>query len=249
MFEFQQGGLPLKLLSILCLFALTAAAASPELKNIWVGVYTDAQAARGEGIYSAQCSRCHRDDLSGESGALIGSRFMRDWSEDSLSSFYKTLRQTMPPNAPDSLSESDYLAIVAYVLQQNRFPSGAKELTADAVPSIRVEGKDGPAPVPDFSLVEVVGCLSRKEDGSWMLTNASEPVKTRDPNDSPAAALPGLKAKPGGTHTFTLMDFSGLPAKPVKDRKAEVKGFLIRKPGDDRINPSSVLMLGSACGG
>jgi mono/diheme cytochrome c family protein len=239
----------LKLVSILCLFALAAVAAPPEGKNIWGGVYTDAQAARGEAVYSMQCSRCHRDDLSGADGVLIGSRFMQEWSEDSLGSFYKTLRQTMPANAPGSLSERDYLAIVAYVLQKNEFPSGGEDLTADAVPVIRVEGKNGPAPVPDFSLVEVVGCLSQKADGSWMVTNASEPVRTRDPKDSPAEALPALKAKPGGAHTFTLLDPSSVQANPVKDQKVEVKGFLIRKPGDDRINPSSVLTLSPACGG
>jgi mono/diheme cytochrome c family protein len=237
-----------KLLSILSLFALAAAAAPPEGKSVWGGVYTDAQATRGEAVYAMQCSRCHRDDLSGAGGVLIGSHFMQEWSEDSLGSFYKTLRQTMPANAPGSLSDPEYLFLVAYVLQKNEFPSGAKELTADALPAIRVEGKDGPAPVPDFSLVEVVGCLGQKADGSWMLTNASEPIRTRDPKDSPADQLPALVAKPEGAHTFTLLDFSSVQAKPVKGQKAEVKGFLIRKPGDDRINPSSVLTLGSACG-
>jgi mono/diheme cytochrome c family protein len=249
MVEYSQGDLRLKLVSIVCLFALAAVAAPPEGKNIWEGVYTDAQAARGEAVYSMQCSRCHRDDLSGEGGILIGSHFMQEWSEDSLVGFYKALRRTMPANAPGSLSEPDYLAIVAYVLRKNEFPSGGKELTADAVPAIRVEGKDGPAPVPDFSLVEVVGCLSQQADGSWMVTNASEPVRTRDPKDSPAEALSTLKAKPGGAHTFTLLDFSGVQENPLKNQKVEVKGFLIRKPGDDRINPSSVLKVSPVCGG
>jgi hypothetical protein len=37
-------------------------------------------------------------------------------------------------------------------------------------------------------------------------------------------------------------------AHPLKDQKVEVKGFLIRKPGDDRINPSSVQMMGPCAG-
>ena len=55
--------------------ALTAA----DHKTVWDGAYTAAQATRGESVYFQQCSRCHRDDLSGYGGVLIGSRFMSDW--------------------------------------------------------------------------------------------------------------------------------------------------------------------------
>ena len=38
----------------------------------------------------------------------------------------------MPRDDPGSLEESVYIDIVAYVLQQNAFPSGAEELKSDA---------------------------------------------------------------------------------------------------------------------
>lgn len=239
-------GIFVKLLGIWFLCG-AAVAAAQEGKSVWRGVYTDAQAADGRDVYSVHCSRCHKDDLTGSGGTLIGSHFMSEWSEDSLGSFYKILRQTMPANAPGSLSERDYLAIIAYVLQKNEFPAGAQPLTVNEVSSIRIESKNGPGPVPDFSLVETVGCLGQKPDGSWMVTGATEPIRTRDPKDSPADELPGLKARPAGSHTFSLLDFGGVQDHPMKDQKVEVKGFLIRRPGDDRINPSSVLMLGP-CG-
>ncbi len=227
--------------------AASAGAAPPENKSIWAGVYTAAQASRGQAIYAGECSRCHRDDLSGAGGVLIGNHFMDQWREDSLKNFFTTLRQTMPANAPSSLSEQEYLDIVAYVLQMNDFPAGEKELTGETVASIRIEGKGGAAPVPDFSLVEIVGCLAQKADGSWMVTNASEPVRTRVPGNSTAAELESVKGKPLGNHTFGLLDFEGVQDHPVKGWKVEVKGLLIRKPGDDRLNPSSLQMVAPEC--
>ena len=50
--------------------------------------------------------------------------------------------------------------------------------------TVRLVGKGGAEPVPDFSLVQVVGCLGRRDD-AWMLTNTTEPVRTGDPR--PAA--------------------------------------------------------------
>jgi mono/diheme cytochrome c family protein len=231
------GGLPVSL------------EAAAESGTIWGGVYTAAQAARGQEVYSQQCSRCHREDLTGAGGVLIGNHFMDQWREDSLNSFYKILRQTMPANAPASLSEKQYLDIVAYVLQMNEFPAGEKELTPDVVARVRIEGKEGPAPVPDFSLVEVVGCLAQKPDGSWIVTNATEPVRTRVPGVSTPEELQVLKDRPLGSHTFTLLDFAGVQEHPVKGWKVDAKGFLIRKPGDDRINPSALQMVTPTCAG
>ena len=229
--------------------AASAVAAPPAGASIWQGVYTKAQAARGASSYADQCARCHRDDLTGYNSVLIGDRFMQQWSEDSLNSFFSIVRQTMPRNAPSSLSDPVYLDIVAYVLQMNDFPDGQQELTADTVGSIRVESKGGPAPVPDFALVEVVGCLTQAPDKSWIVTKASEPVRTRNPNDSTDAELQAVRTKPFGTHTFHLLDFSGVQANPVNGQKVEVKGLLIRKPGDDRLNPSSVKPMAAGCTG
>jgi len=226
----------------------TTFAAPPEGKSVQQGAYSSAQAAHGKAVYLDQCSRCHREDLTGASGVLIGSHFMQEWSQDSVGSFYKIMRQTMPANAPGSLSQADYLAIVAYVLQMNEFPAGQKELTADDMANIRIEGKEGPAPVPDFSLVVIVGCMGQKADGSWVVTKASEPVRTRDPGDPGADEMQALKAQAFGSHTFGLLDFSGVQPHPEKDKKVEVKGLLIRKPGDDKLNPSSVKTVAESCG-
>src|SRR5258706_13669164 len=38
---------------------------APGTEPIWKGVYTSAQAEKGESTYVAMCSRCHNPDLSG----------------------------------------------------------------------------------------------------------------------------------------------------------------------------------------
>ncbi|MEP6714385.1 MAG: hypothetical protein ABJC09_02350 [Terriglobia bacterium] len=152
----------------------------------------------------------------------------------------------MPRDAPGSLSDSAYLDIVAWVLEANSFPSGDKALTLDTLPAIRVEAKEGPEAVPDFSLVEVVGCLIQGPDKSWIVTRASEPIRTRNPNPVTPAELDPARAKPLATHSFQLLD-TGAPPTALRDHKVEAKGFLIRNPKGDRINPSSLQSVGDTC--
>jgi mono/diheme cytochrome c family protein len=239
------------LAALLCLLPFSPVFAA-EGKTVWDGVYTAAQAARGADAYAAECSRCHKEDLSGYRNLLIGERFMDDWREDRLESFFSLVKKTMPRNAPASLSDRDYLDIVAFVLQTNSFPEGARELTAGDLAGIRIEARQGAQTVPNYALVEVVGCLVQSSNGDWAVTEATEPVRTRNPENSPAAELEALKEKPAGAHSFRLLDATviqvGPPGTPLPhDRKVDAKGFLMRKPGEDTINLTSLQPLGTAC--
>ena len=102
---------------------------------------------------------------------------MRDWGGSDLESLFNQIKTSMPAGAPASLSDVAYADIVAYVLQANAFPAGSSELAAAAIGPIRIEGRNGPAPVPDFALVRVVGCLSQGpvRRGRWLTpANQSE---------------------------------------------------------------------------
>ena len=233
------------MLSTLPLLSLLFFQAAP--KTVWDGVYTQTQAARGEAAYAQACSRCHRDDLSGYNSVLLGGRFMDRWREDSLNSFFQNVRKTMPRDAPASLSDGAYLDIVAYVLRKNEFPSGASDLTVASLPEIRVQSKQGPEPVPDFSLVEVQGCLAQDAAGAWQVINGTEPVRTRNPAASTGDELAALKDKSPGVHTFHMMDLDSLQTKPVKNQLVLAKGFLIRQPDGDRINLTSLQTISPAC--
>ena len=233
---------------VLCLVvgagALTAQAQEParpaESKTVWDGIYTSAQATRGQAQYESTCRSCHRE------GPRKGEAFMRDWQGTGLDGLFSQIKSSMPAGAPGSLSDPTYLDIVAYMLQVNEFPAGAAELSADAIKSIRVEGKNGPGPVPNFALVQVVGCLSAGPDASWNVGSATEPIRTKDPSPSTDDELKTSQAAALGSKAFQLLNVYPRP-DAYKGHRVEAKGFLIRDPNGDRLNVTSVQSLAPGC--
>ena len=217
-------------------------------RTVWDGVYTSAQAARGEDSYRSHCASCHRDDLTGYNNLLLGERFMEKYREASLHLFYDKTKSTMPRNAPGSLDEGMYVDIVSYVLRVNAFPAGDRELTVDDLAAVRLVGKDGPAPVPNFSLVQVVGCLTQRGD-AWVVTGSTEPVRTGSPQPAPGE-VGVAEDPPSGTAAFELLSSAAYAPSKHAGRVVELRGFLIRRPKDmHRINVTSIETAGPACGG
>jgi mono/diheme cytochrome c family protein len=228
-------------------FTLTTALGSPaaatqsgSAKTVWDGVYTDAQAARGEARYRESCSRCH------DEGPRRGDAFMRDWSGIDLSGLFARMKTSMPPGTPGSLPDADYIDIAAYMLRVNDFPAGRDELTPANVATVRVEGRNGPEPVPNFALVRVVGCLGAGPGTDWTVTNGSEPARTRNPAASTGEELKGSEATALGGATFRLMNVYPRP-EAYTGHKVEAKGFLIRDPNGDRLNATAVHSLAPRC--
>jgi S-disulfanyl-L-cysteine oxidoreductase SoxD len=222
------------------------AAPSPAGRTVWDGVYTLTQAERGQTAYTAHCADCHRDDLSGYDSVLRGRRFMDKYREASLYLLFDKTKTTMPRNAAGSLSDETYVDILSYVLKSNEFPPGNGELSVEAVNNIRLVGKGGAAPVPDFSLIQVVGCLGRRDD-AWHLTNTSDPVRTGHPQPDPEE-LAAARTVSTGTSAFQLMVSASYSPGLHDGRVVEVRGFLIRRPNDNRINVTSLETVGAACG-
>lgn len=244
--------IPVLLLTIAGFPGMLATAAAQEHKNsgrtIWDGVYSPAQAERGKAVYLAKCGKCHEEDLSGYHAVLQSDHFMKQWRESSLEDFYTTVSTTMPRGAAGSLSEKVYVDIVAFILRANDFPDGPDELARGALRNIRVEGKTGPEEVQTGALVDVVGCLGQRPDHAWILTRATEPIRTRNPSDSTAEELKVWEVKPLGTHTYGLMDAVLYRPESQEGHKVEAKGLIVKGSGDDRINLTSLQMTDSKCG-
>ncbi|MGA2395790.1 MAG: c-type cytochrome [Candidatus Lustribacter sp.] len=103
------------------------------------GDYTAAQAAAGAQLYTANCSACHGADLHGPAGpALIGDAFTSQWTGEAASDPETMMAKNMPLNAPGTLKPSDYLAIMAYILQQNKYPAGGAPLTPAKLKTIKL---------------------------------------------------------------------------------------------------------------
>ena len=102
-------------------------------KTQWDGVYTEAQAKRGEPLYNQYCASCHGPDLAGGEMApgLTGGEFTANWNDLSLGDLYERIRISMPQNAPGSLSRQQNSDILSYILSKMNTPVGQTELSTN----------------------------------------------------------------------------------------------------------------------
>ena len=100
-------------------------------KSQWDGIYTEAQAKRGEGLYSQYCASCHGPDLAGGEMApgLTGGEFTANWNDLSIGDLYERIRISMPQSAPGSLTRQQNSDILAYILRKMNTPVGTTELS------------------------------------------------------------------------------------------------------------------------
>jgi cytochrome c5 len=218
-------------------------------KTVWDGVYVESQAMQGKNSFAANCSECHGDQLTGIEGpGLKGEPFMSHWGGERLNALFGHMK-TMPPDG-EKLSEDAYLAILSYILEENGFPAGTGELKTNMLASIRITEKDGSG-VPNFALVQVVGCLAQGADKAWILTNAHDPIRTRNPEKPTAEGLKAAAARPPGTQTFKLLSpesfTSGFRIDSYKGHKMQAKGLLIRTPNDVSLNVTWLETIASSC--
>jgi mono/diheme cytochrome c family protein len=109
--------------------AQPATEASPS-QSVWSGVYSEAQAYRGEKVADTTCIGCHGAGLEGgDSGPrLVGGNFLGAWSGKSVGELFDWTLKTMPENAPGTLKEEDVAAALAYMFQRNELPAGKQDL-------------------------------------------------------------------------------------------------------------------------
>jgi len=112
--------------SVVCVMAGQA-------KTVWSGVYTDAQAYRGEKVAQTTCIGCHGPGLDGgDSGPkLVGDAFLANWSSQPVAELFDWVRESMPADSPGTLSKEDTAAVLAYILKLNRMPAGKQDLPSD----------------------------------------------------------------------------------------------------------------------
>jgi mono/diheme cytochrome c family protein len=218
--------------------------------KIWSGVYAAAQADRGKARFTGLCRRCHNDDLNGsERGpALRGDNFISNWEAQDLARLLSKIRDSMPPDDPGGLEDDEYLGLVSYILQVNAFPAGVEDLNTDALSTIRIMRKpgEGPRELRNFSLVQVVGCLTEGPDNIWSLTNTTDPVLARE-RPSTAEELKAAGALPLGAQTFRLISATAFKPESHKGHRMEAKGLLYKAPNKDRLNVSSLQMVAAGC--
>ncbi len=97
------------------------------------GIYTSAQATRGDALYGQDCALCHGKDLNGtgEVPPLTGGDFTGQWVGQTLADLFSMIQTTMPADQPGKLTRQQTADVLAFVLSSNKFPAGKTELPAD----------------------------------------------------------------------------------------------------------------------
>jgi S-disulfanyl-L-cysteine oxidoreductase SoxD len=117
-----------------------AAKAQEASRTVWDGVYSTAQAELGKHRYSGTCGSCHGPALEGghifgsrtrTAPALRGEAFLSQWIGHSLGDLFDRISTSMPLDHPGSLSDKAKTDILAFIMQENGFPPGSRDLPAD----------------------------------------------------------------------------------------------------------------------
>lgn len=129
---------PIRGAAILAILAGVAAAApwaqEPASISVRDGVFTAEQADRGEVLYEDQCAVCHGAirQFVPEMAALLGDHNFRNaWRGRTLGEMFGYIRETMPQDAPGTLTAAETAEIVAHILRGNRLPAGEMSLPED----------------------------------------------------------------------------------------------------------------------
>ena len=211
------------------------------------GVYTHAQAERGEAVYSASCIGCH-EGQDADGPELMGRAFLDRWREDKLEPLFTFIKTTMPGNNPGSLDERAYTDIIAFILEENGLPAGERELSHDMVGRIQLVGTDGPQPLSNLTIVRAVGCLGQEANNTWALVKATNPrpVRARIVEGTTPEELKVSAAQPLGTERFPLLSVTQRAAS-YTGHKVQVKGVLTRQNTLERINVMSLESVSPTC--
>lgn len=118
---------------------VSAQSASSGPRSVLDSVYSEPQADRGEVVFDDVCSSCHA------ASQFRGDTFSMNWTRRTLRDLYRLIRSSMPQDSPGRLSDQEYIDVVAYLLQLNRYPAGEAELAPDedALRRIRIDDPSG----------------------------------------------------------------------------------------------------------
>jgi len=95
--------------------------------NLPPATYWPAQAELGERVFNQTCAMCHAR------AQFVGESFVDTWNDRRVFDFYALVRSTMPLTNPGGLKETEYLALVSYLLKANHADAGTDSLRSDTL--------------------------------------------------------------------------------------------------------------------
>ena len=118
---------------VIFLLAVSISIEAQAPRTVQDGVYSDAQATRGQALYAQRCAGCHGPTLAGaQAPPLSGDAFQRKFRLEPLSALFIKIRYTMPPGAAAAAQPTAEQAadLVAHVLKTNGLPAGKTDFAA-----------------------------------------------------------------------------------------------------------------------
>ena len=107
--------------------------AAAQQVSVATGVYTEAEAQRGQGAYASRCATCHGRALvsTNDAPSLMGEPFAIGWKGKTLAERFSIIKESMPPNNPGDLPDRFVIDVLAFILKSNGYAPGANPLPED----------------------------------------------------------------------------------------------------------------------
>jgi mono/diheme cytochrome c family protein len=219
--------------------SLGTAQTSTPRRTVWDGVYTEAQASRGQMAFGPNCAGCHALAAEGKA-PLAGDPFWKSFAQKTVGDLLEFVSTNMPNGTPGSLNESTYADLVALILKTNGFPAGSTELGRNTIAGVQIVPKDGSGELPANALARVIGCLARS-GSDWVVTNATTPERAERVVPSGEDAT-----RPLGSRSMALK-FVVTRLDAWAGSRVAVSGLLIGAGGVDGINVTAVTRVAPKC--
>ena len=116
----------------------------------------------GEQLFGAHCSRCHTT-------TEIEKRIRDDWAGRTANLLFERTRSTMPGEAPGSLADSDYLAVLDYMFEVAGVQRASESLTIGSLDRVVLQLKSTSA--------------SQREEFPWRTTHGELNANRYSPVD------------------------------------------------------------------
>ena len=107
-----------------------------KMKSVKAGVYTPAQADRGQVLYRSKCASCHAPNRFTDEDL-----FHKVYAGKPLWELFDVISDTMPEEDPGGMKPDEYADVIAYLLKLNGFPAGPDDLptSKEALSAILME--------------------------------------------------------------------------------------------------------------
>jgi len=204
--------------------AIDAQAPQPTVQD---GVFSDAQATRGQALYAQRCAACHGPKLEGaQAPALSGEPFRAKFRMEPLSALFIQIRYAMPPRPPAGATPAGATAsaqltndqaadLVAHVLKSNGFLAGKTDFAAKDAANSQIAwpaGRgSGAGSAPQTTWYAPTGNLAQLMRGVFFHnSNLIFSIQELDAADLPPKPPP---SRPDGLTIFDwgLLAYSGWP--------------------------------------